>query len=49
MRNASEYECQELWLWMARLKKNDSERQTGEKMVTQNVGMSMHNNSERRN
>ena len=49
MCDASEYECQELWLWMIRLGKNDSKRQKGGKMVTLNAWMSMHNGSERQN
>ena len=30
MCNASEYECQEPWLWMTRLSKNDFEHQKKE-------------------
>ena len=49
MCDASEYECHEQWLLMIRLGKNDTERQKGGKVVTQNVGMSMHNGSNRQN
>ena len=49
MCDASEYECQELWLWMIRLGKNDSKRQKEGKMVTLNAWMSMHNGSECQN